>query len=250
MNYKPSTAIKLCITIPCYNEEKGLKTAKYSTFLNANSSVFICFINDGSTDNTAKILETLKAKHPQQIHIYTCKKNVGKAAAIRNGVGYCNQHYTFTYLAYLDADLATSLEECYELTQYLNNDIHFVFGSRIKKIGSTIERKSFRFFTGRVIATAISNILKLSVYDTQCGCKIFTKELSQQVFKDPFISKWLFDVEIFNRIIAYYGREKVLTKMLEVPLKKWIDQGDSKVKMSYFFKLWIDLYRINKICKV
>ncbi|VAW26031.1 hypothetical protein MNBD_BACTEROID04-442 [hydrothermal vent metagenome] len=32
----------------------------------------------------------------------------------------------------------------------------------------------------------------------------------------------------------------------EVPLKSWIDYDDSKVKMTYFFKLWIDLYHIQK----
>lgn len=48
----------------------------------------------------------------------------------------------------------------------------------------------------------------------------------------------------------FYGRDQVLEKMLEVPLKKWVDTEDSKVKMSYFLKLWIDLYRINKICNL
>jgi hypothetical protein len=72
--------------------------------------------------------------------------------------------------------------------------------------------------------------------------------LAAAIFKDAFVSKWLFDVEIFDRIIKFYGRDKVLGKMLEVPLLRWVDRGDSKVKASYFFKLWIDLYRINKIC--
>jgi hypothetical protein len=112
-----------------------------------------------------------------------------------------------------------------------------------------IERSSYRFFIGRIIATVISYILKLNVYDTQCGCKIFSKELAEVVFKDTFVSKWLFDVEIFDRIIKFYGRKKVLEKMLEVPLLRWVDRGDSKVKSSYFFKLWIDLYKINKMIK-
>jgi len=98
----------------------------------------------------------------------------------------------------------------------------------------------------RVIATSISKILKLKVYDTQCGCKIFEKELSETIFKDPFISKWLFDVEIFQRIILIYGRHQVLNKMVEIPLKRWIDKDGSKVKISYFFKMLMDLYSINK----
>jgi len=116
-------------------------------------------------------------------------------------------------------------------------------------IGSVIERNMHRFIIGRIIATIISSILKLKVYDTQCGCKVFTKELSAQVFKDTFISKWLFDVEVFHRIIMIYGRDRVLDKMLEVPLKKWVDVEKSKVKFTYFFSLWVDLYLISKRLK-
>ncbi len=118
------------------------------------------------------------------------------------------------------------------------------------KIGSTIKRNTKRFFIGRIIATFISNILDLKVYDTQCGCKIFSKELAAQLFREKFISKWLFDVELFKRMLAIYGKETALEKMIEIPLKKWIDKGDSKVKFSYFFKLWVDLIKINNAYKI
>lgn len=239
----------LCIVIPCYNEEKRLPLSGYENFLTYNSTTLICFVNDGSSDGTLEVLTQLKSKFDAQISIVSYEKNVGKAEAIRKGFSFCNKNLDHEYIAYLDADLSTSLEECQEISTFLNDKINFVFGSRIMKIGSVIVRQPYRFFIGRFIATIISNILKLKVYDTQCGCKIFTKELSNEVFKEPFVSKWLFDVEIFHRIIVFYGRHKVLERMLEVPLKRWIDTEDSKVKMSYFLKLWVDLYRINKICK-
>lgn len=239
----------VCIVIPCYNEEKGLIIEKYKHFIEKNTEILICFVNDGSTDNTLEINEGLKKDFPNQVVVLNLPKNVGKAEAIRNGMHFCNENYQFDYIAYLDADLATSLEECLEMTSYLNDKITFVFASRIKRIGAVIERSYYRFFIGRIIATRISHILRLAVYDTQCGCKVFSKELATAVFKQSFISRWLFDVEIFDRIIKFYGREKVMEKMMEVPLVKWIDLGDSKVKTSYFFKLWIDLYKINKMIK-
>jgi len=238
----------LCIVIPCYNEEKGLAIQEYVHFVENNPTVLICFVNDGSTDATLEILEGLKNKYPEHVKVLSYKNNRGKAEAIRSGVHFCNENYTFDYLAYLDADLAASLEECAAMTSNFNNKITFVFGSRIRRIGAVIERSPFRFFAGRIIATIISHILKLNVYDTQCGCKVFTKTLAEEVFKKPFVSKWLFDVELFDRIIKFYGREVVLEKMLEVPLLRWVDRGDSKVKATYFLKLWVDLYLINKIC--
>jgi glycosyltransferase involved in cell wall biosynthesis len=239
-----------CIIIPCYNEEKGLPLTEYEDFLHENFDVILNFVNDGSSDNTLLVLDNLKNKYPNNVNVISYEKNKGKAEAVRFGMQYSLEHFDFNYIAYLDADLATSLEECNEMTQNFKDKITFVFGSRIKRVGANIERKRSRFLIGRVIATAISTILKLPVYDTQCGCKVFTKELAKEVFTKPFISKWLFDVEIFQRIMEIYGRKNSLEKMIEIPLKSWIEKGDSKVKATYFFKLWIDLFKISQLSKV
>lgn len=239
----------LTIVIPCYNEAEKLRIFEYQDFIANNRDVLICFVNDGSSDTTLNVLESLKNQFNDNIAIVNLIQNSGKAEAVRQGMLFCNASFNVKQIAYIDADLSTSLSECKMLTTYITDEIHFVFGSRILKVGSQIERNYFRFLVGRLIATFISNILKLKVYDTQCGCKIFTRALSEKLFKDAFISKWLFDVELFQRIILLYGRKEAKEKILEVPLKKWIEYGKSKVKMTYFFKLWIDLYKINKAYK-
>lgn len=235
-----------CIVIPCYNEESFFLHNEYISFLKKNDDVLICFVNDGSSDNTVKCLTDLSEKFPKNVLVLNHEKNKGKAKAVKTGINYCNSNYQFKNIAYLDADLAVSLEECIQLTKYLNENIDFVFGSRVLRIGATIERKKYRHYIGRIIATLISSILALKVYDSQCGCKLFKKELSEKIFTKNFISKWLFDVEVFFRILAVYGKENALKKMLEIPLNKWIDRGDSKVKLSYFFKIWFDLLKIKK----
>ena len=238
--------ISTIIVIPCYNEEKGIAVSEYSNFLKNNVDVLICFVDDGSTDFTIKILEGIRIEFPNQVHIYECEQNGGKAEAVRLGINYCNQKYNHKYIGYLDADLATTLEEFCEIRDYIKGDISFCFGSRIRKIGSTIDREHSRFLIGRVIATFISTQLDIKVYDTQCGCKVFTKATAELLFQDKFISKWLFDVELFHRMKNHYGKEIALTKMYEVPLKLWVEKGDSKVKFTYAFKLWIDLFKIGQ----
>jgi len=232
------------VVIPCYNEETGIAIKEYSSFLEANSEVLICFVNDGSTDSTLQILNALKENYQSQIHIIS-QENKGKAEAVRTGIVFCNLNFNHQYIGYLDADLATTLEEFIELENYLIEDVTFSFGSRIRKIGSTIERETSRFLVGRIIATFISQQLNLKVYDTQCGSKLFTKNTSELLFEEKFISKWLFDVELFHRMIRFHGKEKAIRKMYEVPLKMWVEKGNSKVKFTYFFKLWFDLYQIS-----
>jgi dolichyl-phosphate beta-glucosyltransferase len=237
---------RIFLVIPCYNEGKRLPLIEYESFLEQSDQVSICFVNDGSSDNTLAILHSLCNKFNSKAHLISYPKNAGKAEAVRRGVAFCSQNFNFKYIGYFDADLSTPLTACFKLKSYLTNGIEFSFGSRIMKIGSVIERSFKRHLIGRIIATIISNMLKMKVYDTQCGSKLFTKDLSVYLFKDPFISKWLFDVELFFRMIKKYGMEEALIKMIEVPLDRWINKDDSKVKITYFFKLWLDLFAINK----
>ncbi len=235
---------KLVIIVPCFNEESRLPVEAFRIFLSNASEVSICFVNDASTDGTLSVIEQLKVEFPDKVDFLDNTKNLGKSGSISRGVAYCLEQKKAPHLAYLDADLATSLEECSSYLSYFEKGKKFVFASRILKIGSVVERKFSRFLFGRIIATFISGILDIKVYDTQCGCKLFTEEIVRIAFNQPFTSRWLFDVEIFSRILNHYGKEKALTFMEEVPVKSWIDQGESKVKVSYFFRLWIDLFSI------
>jgi glycosyltransferase involved in cell wall biosynthesis len=235
--------------IPCYNEADRINIEQYSRSLKNNPQINILFVNDGSSDNTIATLNALKKNAESQVDILDLKNNVGKAEAVRAGMQYAfkKEDKNIKYIGYLDADLATSLEEGINLSKSLsnNNKIEFAFGSRISKVGSKISRKSHRHFIGRFIASLISNVLNLRVYDTQCGAKVFSMELAEYVFEQPFISKWLFDVEIFARILTD-GNKYSKDSMLEIPLNEWIDQDGSKVQMTYVFKMFFDLNNIKK----
>jgi glycosyltransferase involved in cell wall biosynthesis len=106
----------LIIVIPCYNEEKRLKNNTFKSFLETTNNVKIIFSNDGSTDNTLKVLQDIKSQSNLQVIIHNMKKNSGKAQAVREGVlfAYTN-NLKFNKIAYLDADLSTSLSECHLL---------------------------------------------------------------------------------------------------------------------------------------
>lgn len=236
----------LSIVIPCFNEQKRLPQEDYKNFLTNNKEIEIIFVNDGSSDNTINILNLIKLDFMDQVSIIDLKKNLGKANAVFTGFSYVLKKNNSKKIGYLDADLATSLDECKRLSSHINQSTKFVFGSRILTLDNNIQRKWYRFFFGRIISTVISKTLNLSVYDTQCGCKIFHHQIAKELFNESFISKWLFDVEIFFRAINFFGRNKIHTKVKEIPLKAWIDTPDSKVSFLYFFKLWKDLYDISK----
>jgi len=241
--------MQLGIVIPCYNESKRLSQSSFGDFLKERAEVDLCFVNDGSTDTSLEVLTALRDKFPRQVQLIDLESNGGKANAVREGVQSLLMVNKYDCIAFLDADLSTPLESCWALAKKINTNTQFVFGSRIKKIDNQIERRWYRFLVGRVIATFISKMLQLSVYDTQCGCKVFKSEIASFAFKEPFLSRWLFDVEIFYRLKNHYGGQQLQEFSKEIPLDSWVDKGDSKISPNYGFWVWIDLLTLYRFYK-
>lgn len=242
---KPTPAT-LGLIIPCYNEETRLPGIAFQNFLAKNPNTLLIFVDDGSQDNTLVVLEQLRSKFPDKVIVLAQGNNKGKAEAVRRGVRHVLSETSIAQLGFLDADLATSLEEGFRLCQQLGPSKQFIFGSRILKLDNTIKRKWYRFLIGRMVASVISKMLRLPVYDTQCGCKMFSREWAAVAFKAPFLSRWLFDVELFYRLLHHFGKAEFTAKAIETPLEQWIDQGDSKISWSYGIQMWWDLFIIWK----
>lgn len=237
----------VCIIVPCYNEATRLPVDVFLSYVQQSEQVNFCFVDDGSTDGTRTVLERMQATYPAQIEALILDRNQGKAGAVRAGMQHCASQ-PFDYLGFLDADLATPLGAIADLTGMLDGNpvLDMVMGSRIKFLGVTIQRDPFRHYVGRIIATIISNILKLPVYDSQCGAKLFRQSIVAELFREAFISPWLFDVELLARLIQTYGRPGVLNHVAEFPLRQWIEKSDSRISTGYVFKMWFELYRIYR----
>ena len=141
------------------------------------------------------------------------------------------------FIGFWDADLATPLEAIHDLLQKLIDQprLQMVFGSRVRLLGRHVHRKAIRHYLGRVFATVVSGILRLAIYDTQCGAKIFrvTPDLSQ-ILSQPFITRWVFDVEILARFIALKNLHLLHDSIYEFPLETWEDVAGSKVSPGIF----------------
>jgi glycosyltransferase involved in cell wall biosynthesis len=194
------------------------------------------------------ILETLARSHPKNTHIIDLPKNVGKAEAIRQAMLSAEAWKNFTYIGYWDADLATPLEElefmCTAALERTNCLI--VLGSRIRRLGSEIERRAWRHYLGRGFATMASFVLRLPVYDTQCGAKLLRASVVREVFEQPFLSRWFFDVEMLARLRNLAGTEAFLTRAVEVSLKTWHHVDGSKLTLGSILRAPLDLWRIAR----
>jgi len=243
--------MKVVIIIPCFNEGNRLDANKFIDYLSKNTHLHFIFVDDGSTDNTSLIINRIISKFCSQVSLLQNETNKGKAESVRLGV---IESFTMNpdFIGYLDADLAAPIEEIDNLLNIIKADTkkEVVFASRIQLIGNEIKRNYFRYFIGRVFATCISLLLKIRVYDTQCGAKIFSRKICEVIFIEQFISPWLFDVELFARLINVYGMDKTIEISFEQPVRKWIDIDGSKVKPIFFLKAPFELLKIVRHYKL
>ena len=246
---------KYGIVIPCFNEENRLNTSLFVEFLKHHKKILFVFVNDGSTDNTKDLLMSMAVNCSEKIHVLELKSNSGKAEAVRCGVNYILKNTRALSVGYWDADLSTPLSELMKFIHFLkeHQTILFLMGSRIKRLGANIKRSEVRHYFGRIFASAASITLKLPIYDTQCGAKLIRRELAEDIFCEQFLSRWLFDIELIARIIAMFGYDKAINHIYEFPLSTWIDEGDSKIKISDFLRvpkeLWLIKHRYRKYLK-
>ena len=221
----------LTLVVPCFNEAQRLRPAELDAIAAACNLVLV---DDGSTDETARILDQLAGRHPTAVIALHLAKNSGKGEAVRAGLSHAIEQGA-DWVGFFDADLSTPVDEILRLARIaLDQPAHVrvILGSRVKLLGKDIQRSAVRHYLGRVFATGASLVLDLPVYDTQCGAKIFrVDDVLQGALARPFTTRWIFDVELLQRLC-----ETLLARgeapehaMVEVPLQKWTNVRGSKL---------------------
>jgi len=228
----------ITIVVPCYNEEKRLKTSLFEAF--ACSEKRFLFVDDGSSDQTVSVLKKM-AGNSDFIDYHEMPKNGGKAEAVREGMLRALElNPNSVWIAFFDADMATPLWEIDNMLKYQETfypSAQAIWGSRLYRLGGRIIRSAVRHYVSRIFATFAYTLLNVDTYDSQCGAKIFKATCVKKLFTEPFLSKWIFDLELLLR----GGQELVV----EYPLQRWEDVAGSKIGLSESFRVFRDLMRVK-----
>jgi dolichyl-phosphate beta-glucosyltransferase len=245
------TVRDISLIIPCYNEARRLDLAQFRQFLHEDIDTRLIFVNDGSSDHTLQVLGELCSGFEDCTDIVSSPRNQGKAEAVRSGILRALAGPGCKIIGFWDADLATPLVSVGRFLEVLRNrpEIEMIFGARVQLLGRYVKRSAARHYLGRVFATAVSVVLQLPIYDTQCGAKLFrVRPETRTIFAERFLSRWVFDVEILARYQQLFRAEgKSLAGVVyEYPLECWVDVAGSKVgPADFFIALW-DVLRIQQ----
>lgn len=229
--------INISVVIPAYNEEKRISHTLYriDKFLfEKGYSYEIIVVNDGSTDGTAKVVNSLKP-YINNLKLINLPENKGKGFAIKKGVLKANGEV----ILFTDADNSTDISHLNTFLQYLQESYDIVIASRALPL-SKIPKKQpiYRRVLSKLGNKIINLLFSLNIKDTQCGFKLFKKDVAKNIFKKLTIDRWGFDIEIL--VIAKCLNYKVKEKEVE-----WINDPNSKVKLIDFFKTFKELINIK-----
>ncbi|MFK7833538.1 MAG: glycosyltransferase family 2 protein [Winogradskyella sp.] len=166
-------AYKFTIIIPVYNEEDNLARleSELSKYINiASVTTAVLFVNDGSTDTSANLIESMCELHTA-FKFISFKENQGLSTALKAGFDAVDSEW----VGYMDADLQTTPNDFNRLLAF-RNDYELVTGVRtnrkddfIKKISSKISNGIRRAFT------------KDGINDTGCPLKVFKTDYAKRI---------------------------------------------------------------------
>jgi dolichyl-phosphate beta-glucosyltransferase len=237
---------RIAIVIPCYNEKNRLDIPRLSDFCVQHKNITLCFVDDGSNDGTGGLILPLVQKFKTRVFLKTIEGNSGKAIAVREGILAMYRHDSFDIIGFLDADLAAPPEEFIRLSHEFNKNrnLQVILGSR-QKLNNSSEKKPYKtalfsFLFGLIVSV----LLRTRYYDTQCGIKLFKREIILLLFEKPMVSKWIFDVELLFRIKRNKGRRGLNILVKEIGLQEYDHKPDSRIPFSKKIRFPVELTKI------
>lgn len=213
---------EISIIIPAYNEEKKIEKDIREVILflkKANLKGEIIVSTDGVTDQTNNIVKKLQ-KEFKELKLLAEKEKIGKGAAIKKGVRIAEGKY----IMFADAGLCVPYKYIKEGINKIEEGFDIALASRAsKKSIITKAQPIYRKIGSIAFGFLVRNIIGVpkNVKDTQCGFKIYKKEVAKKLFNDLRIECFMFDIELILRA------KKEKYKMTQFPVQ-WSNDIDTK----------------------
>lgn len=189
---------RISIIIPAYNEEQRIEQTllDYSRFFGRNYGDYeIIVVTDGTQDGTDKIVEGI-SKKDSRIKLLNFSRRLGKGGAIFKGF----EKASGEIVGFTDADASVSPKEFNKLIIALP-DYDCVAGSRYAKGAIQLKKQPLSVrIASRIFNILVNLLFGLDMRDTQCGAKVFRRNVIKRVIPHMVTKDFSFDVELLWRI--------------------------------------------------
>jgi len=209
----------LSIIIPAYNEERRLPTSldQVDRFVAAQAyPIEVVVVNNNSRDATRRIADEFAAQHAY-VRVLDQPRQ-GKGAAVQKGMLEGQGEYLFI----CDADFSMPVDEISKFMPPNTTSYDVAIASREVPGARRVDEPQYRHLMGRVFNLIVRVLAIPKIQDTQCGFKVFRRQVARDVFALQTIDGWGFDVEVL--FIAL----KHKYTLIEVPIT-WYYKPQTKI---------------------
>lgn len=224
---------EISIVIPAYNEAARLpRHVEHIRQHFGTRAHEIIVVDDGSRDETSDVARRLG------VTVIRLEPNRGKGAAVRAGMMAARGRYVL----FTDADESTPIAEAEKLLERLQGGWDVAIGSRAVP-GAEVRQPQawYRALAGKLFGLAARAWVVGGVHDTQCGFKMFRREVAHRVFPRVESPTAIFDIELLARV-AQEGY-----RVAEVPVR-WQHDPDTRIPYNVrkALAIWVELVRIKR----
>lgn len=221
------TEIYLSIVVPLYNEEESLKELSQqirSALDQYTSNYEVIFIDDGSTDNSYKVIEEINSEDIR-FKCIKLRKNYGKSAALSIGFREAKGKYVVT----MDADLQDDPAEIPEMISTLKNGYDLVSGWKKIRYDPFIKKH-----TSKIFNFVTSKVSGIRLHDFNCGLKAYKKDVVKSL-------KVYGEMHRYLPALAHLSGFKVTEKVVKHHPRKY---GSTKFGANRFLNGFLDLLTV------
>lgn len=241
----------LSIVIPLFNEDESLPELSAwidKVMVENNFSYEVIMIDDGSTDDSWKVIEQLRAGNPN-IKGIKFQRNYGKSAALNEGFKAAQGEVVIT----MDADMQDSPDEIPELRRMIIEEGYdMVSGWKKKRYDNTLTKN----IPSKLFNAAARRSSKIKLHDFNCGLKSYRKNVikSVEIYGEmhryiPILAKWAGFRKIGEKVVEHRARKYGITKFgWERFVNGFLDLGSIMFvgkfgkRPMHFFGLWGTLF--------
>lgn len=227
------------VIIPTYNERENIEKM-ILTLMQLDLLIHVLFVDDGSPDGTAAVIQSYQSRYSDQIHLIQRKGKLGLGTAYIAGFQWALER-KYDFICEMDCDFSHNPKDLKRLIEACHNNADVAVGSRYTRGGSVVNWPLHRKWMSKGAGVYVNCVLGLGVKDATAGFVCFKRKVLENLDLDKiqFVG-YAFQIEM-----KYRAKQKGFT-IQEVAIE-FVDRvlGQSKMSLNIFNEAFLGVLKMR-----